>query len=89
MDLEVLSTCFSRPNFKDDFEYLPTQYLCEYIRELGFDGIRFGSSVKHGGINVIIFDTDDLTKPYSITDTKVFEMNDFKIGYKLILPFQQ
>ena len=47
---------FSEPNSGDAFKYLPTQYLGEVIKQLGFDGIRFKSSLKNGGINVVLFD---------------------------------
>ena len=41
--LRMLSEDLSRP-YKpelEQLEYLPTQYLAESIRELGFDGVRF------------------------------------------------
>lgn len=36
-------------------DYLPTQYLCEFIKDCGFDGVMYGSSVGDG-VNVAIFD---------------------------------
>ena len=47
---------FSEPNTGDAFRYLPTQYLSELIKQMGFDGLRFRSSLKNGGINVVLFD---------------------------------
>ena len=85
-DLGSLSSCFSRPNYKDEFEYLPTQFVCEYIRELGFDGIRFCSSVKSGGINIVIFDTEDKIKPYIVQNSKVMKVKDIKVEFDQILP---
>ena len=85
-DLGILSSLFSRPNYKDEFEYLPTQYLCEYIRELGFDGMRFCSSVKKGGINIVIFDTEAKTKPYIVKNSKVMKVKDIKVEFDQILP---
>lgn len=35
--------------------YLPTQYLCEFIKKCGFDGVLYRSSVGPG-INVALFD---------------------------------
>ena len=46
---------FSVPNVGDDFHYLPTQFLSEVIKDMGFDGIRFNSSLKQDGINVVLF----------------------------------
>ena len=52
----VIRQRFSTPNSGDAFKYLPTQYLGELIKQMGFDGIRFSSSLKKGGINVVLFD---------------------------------
>ena len=47
---------FSEPNTGDTFRYLPTQFLGELIKQMGFDGLRFKSSLKKDGINVVLFD---------------------------------
>jgi hypothetical protein len=39
------------------FEYIPSQYLCEFIKKRGFDGVVYGSSVSNG-INLALFDPD-------------------------------
>ena len=39
-------------------EYLPTQYLCEYIKSLGIDGVKYASAMNRGGTNYAIFDGD-------------------------------
>lgn len=36
-------------------DYIPSQYLCEYIKKLGFDGVLYGSSVGPGK-NLALFD---------------------------------
>lgn len=36
------------------FEYIPTQYLCEFIKKSGFDGVLYRSSVSDG-INLALF----------------------------------
>ncbi|GAA5224081.1 hypothetical protein GCM10025777_47120 [Membranihabitans marinus] len=39
------------------YEYIPTQYLCEYIKTRGFDGVIYRSSVtSDDGINLALFD---------------------------------
>lgn len=39
------------------FEYIPTQYLCEYIKTCGFDGVLYRSSVSsNNGVNMALFD---------------------------------
>ena len=46
---------FSTPNAGDTLHYLPTQFLSEVIKEMGFDGIRYRSSLKQDGVNVVLF----------------------------------
>ena len=49
---------FSRPYNGEPTKYLPTQYLAEEIKNMGFDGLRFNSSLHSGGINVVLFDPE-------------------------------
>ena len=56
MQFDVIKRRFSEPNSGNPFKYLPTQYLSEKIKGMGFDGIRFRSSLKNDGINVVLFD---------------------------------
>lgn len=37
-------------------EYLPCQYLCEHIKNIGFDGVIYNSSLSSDGCNYAIFD---------------------------------
>ncbi len=38
------------------YEYIPTQYLCEFVKTCGFDGVLYRSSVSSDdGINIAIF----------------------------------
>jgi hypothetical protein len=51
-----------RRHDKDSMEYLPTQFICEYIRLiLKFDGIMFQSSLKKEGANIVLFKDDKVT----------------------------
>ena len=86
IDLMALSDCFARPNYGDDFEYVPTQYVCEYIRELKFGGIRFQSAIKSDGTNIVLFDTEKNTKPYVVKNSKVMRAKDIKIEFEQIVP---
>ena len=78
--LDSLSRLFSSPNYNDESEYLPTQYLCEYIRE------QILSSVNLGHKNIVIFDCDNATKPYKISGSKVYNVSEQKIKFEQILP---
>jgi len=54
--LGVLSQELSAPvSRKNELEYLPTQYLCELIKNQGFDGVVYESGVCDG-YNLAIFD---------------------------------
>lgn len=47
---------FYRTVHKDkEKEYLITQYIAQKIRELGFDGIKYSSSLSESGMNLAIF----------------------------------
>ncbi len=52
---------FSEPYNGTPIEYLPTQFLSEEIRKMGFDGLRFESSIKKDGMNVVIFEPNECT----------------------------
>ncbi len=41
---------------RTEIDYLPTQYLCEYIKHLGYDGVRYRSSLNKGSNFVFFFD---------------------------------
>lgn len=39
------------------FEYIPSQYLCEFIKKCGFQGVIYRSSVSEG-VNLALFDPE-------------------------------
>lgn len=55
-----ISEDLSRPlrRYDTELEYVPTQFICEFIRTYAKDarGILFNSSLCKGGVNVVIFD---------------------------------
>ena len=66
---------FSVPNDGNVTEYIPTQFLAEQIKRMGFDGLRFNSSLHSGGINIVLFNPDDCTAVSSdlvtVSDIKI------------------
>lgn len=50
---------FSKPYSGETVRYIPTQFLAEEIKRMGFDGLRFNSSLHSGGVNVVLFDPDN------------------------------
>ena len=91
---QKLSSLFSEVNYGSEEEYLPTQYICDYIRELGFDGIRFSSSLNPEGKVVVLFDTNANSKNpednnYEIINSKVYIVNKYDIDYRQIAPMME
>ena len=37
-------------------EYLPTQFISEYIKSQNYDGVEFSSTLRQGGYNLAVFD---------------------------------
>lgn len=58
-----ISEDLSKPmrRFDSKLEYIPTQFICEFIRFYSnADGIQFNSSIHRNGINVVVFSKDKL-----------------------------
>lgn len=74
--LNFMRVEISRPYNSDTapLEYIPTQYLTEYIKHLGYDGVLYSSSVSKG-TNLVIFDQEKM----ECTETKLFEITDIKL----------
>ncbi|WP_409482797.1 RES domain-containing protein [Arsenicicoccus dermatophilus] len=41
------------------YEYVPSQYLCEFIKNCGFDGVLYQSSVGDG-VNLALFEPSEV-----------------------------
>ncbi len=56
--LKKVSSEIAKPLRRQDSEldYLPSQYIADFIKSLGYDGIRYRSTLNSGGINYAIFD---------------------------------
>jgi hypothetical protein len=77
--LKRLEIELSKPlrRFDTELDYLPTQYLCEFIKHIGFDGVAYGSAMKKRGVNIAIFDDTKI----ECIETKVIEIKDISIIY--------
>ncbi len=80
--LKTLESELSKPLKRQDqkLDYLPTQYICEYIKSLGYDAIEYGSSLVEGGINLAIFQ-DEKLEPLK---TEVHEVTSMDLQTELI-----
>lgn len=81
---ERVSRDLSKPmrRYDSEIEYIPTQYVCEFIRiYTGASGIRFACSLHPSGKNVVIFDQDlmDCTSvdPHKVT---TYDMNSRELS---------
>ncbi len=68
----LIMSDFSKPSDSDKKSYIPTQYVSEFIKTLGIDGIRFNSSLHGRGRNITIFNYQNCqpigSKLYEIKD---------------------
>lgn len=60
-------------------EYIPTQFLCEYAKYLGLDGVIYSSTLTKEGTNMVIFDqskvkVSELVDLYEVVGSEI----DFK-----------
>lgn len=65
--LNAISLDLSRPMRRHDnsaVEYLPTQFICEYVRKVitDADGIMFQSSLQKDGVNIVLFNEDKVIR---------------------------
>jgi hypothetical protein len=77
--LELFAEDLSKPVLphKSHLEYVPTQYICEFIKNLTkCDGIRFSSSFG-GGRNLVLFDDLKL----SVQQPKRIVVNSIKVDF--------
>ena len=59
-----------------ELDYIPTQFICEYIRYIkGADGILFDSSLHLTGKNIVLFEQDKVecvsVKKYIVTKVEI------------------
>lgn len=67
--LHQISKEIAKPMRRNDsvLDYLPSQYIADFAKSLGYDGICFSSTLHPGGIN------------YAIFNEKVFECKNVKL----------
>lgn len=84
----TIGEMFSRPYNGDATKYLPTQYIAEEIKNMGFDGLRFRSSLHSEGINVVLFNPEDCNAVSSeLVEVKGIDLNlDEPLIYKIGTP---
>lgn len=58
--LREMESDLSKPmsRWDSDLDYLPTQYISDYVRWLGYDGVKYKSTFDKDAYNLAIFDTE-------------------------------
>lgn len=81
--IDKLEKELSKPRRRSDSEldYIPTQYISELIKSMGFDGIEFTSSLYAEGVNLAIFNPEK----FSCLSVDVYEVVDLKLDYNKVL----
>jgi hypothetical protein len=56
--LQEIALELAKPLRRSDssLEYLPTQYIAEFIKSLEYDGVEYASTLRDGGFNLAVFD---------------------------------
>ena len=80
---EVISVDLSKPlrRYDSELEYIPTQFICEYIRFFtGADGIQFYSSLEIYGVNIVLFNQENI----SCTEVELHQITNVNIKSRRI-----
>ena len=78
-DLKMLAAEIAKPLRNDNaLDYIPTQYISDFIRSNGYDGIQYKSTMNFHGINVAIFDPDLL----ECKEAKVYNVKSISYDYE-------
>jgi hypothetical protein len=75
--LDRISKDLSKPmrRYDSELEYIPTQFICEYIKVFTkAKGIRFRSSLHEPGINIVFFEPE-LMECKSVKKMKITDIN--------------
>jgi len=86
----TISDFFSKPTLGNTEYYYTTQYLSELLKNMGFDGIKYKSSLKKKGANIVLFDTskdeNGNLMNYQIQGSSLYRVENVRITSKIVLP---
>ena len=74
--LNKISKNIAKPlrRYDSSLDYLPTQYICDYIKSKDFAGIEYKSTMFEGGTNYAMFDAS----MFKCIGTKVYDIKSIK-----------
>ena len=79
--MRMIQGAFSKPTNNSD-DYIPSQIIAEYLKSLGYDGVRYNSSLHFGGVNLTIFNHDKCEAISSQDLLNVFTTDYYSIFYR-------
>lgn len=80
--LKLISQEIAKPLRRHDsaLDYLPTQYISDYIKSQGYDGVEYISTMCKDGYNIAVFDETS----FKCTKTTVYDINSLSYTYDQI-----
>jgi len=80
--LRKIAYDISKPLRKHDstLDYLPTQYISDYIKSEGFAGIEYKSTMCKKGVNFAVFDES----LFECIGTESYDIESLTYGYSLL-----
>ena len=76
--LKMIAQEIAKPLRNDNaLDYLPTQYISDYIRSKGYDGIEYISTMCKKGANLAVFDPS----LFKCTGTSVYDVKSISYSY--------
>ena len=87
---KTVSDLFSKSVHNNNAYYYVTQYISEFIKHKGFDGIKYKSSLNDNGYNVVLFDVskDNKKNPknYKIINSSLHKIEKIEVMSTKFLP---
>lgn len=70
---------FAKPlrHTDDTHEYRPTQFFAEWVKDHGYDGLRYESAMSSGGRNVVFFDRGAV----AMKSVRLVRTDEVKVSY--------
>jgi len=76
--LKMIAQEIAKPLRNDNsLDYLPTQYISDYIRSKGYDGIEYVSTMRRNGANLAVFDP----VLFKCTGISVYDVTSISYSY--------
>lgn len=76
--LRMVAQEIAKPLRNDNvLDYLPTQYISDFIRSKGYDGIEYRSTMSKKGTNLAVFDPSI----FECTDTSIYDVQSISYSY--------